>query len=112
MDKGLKITIHTDAPVALPNLMRVIWTATKRESRSGQIIGEDQRLTPYEALKSITEWSAYQHFEDDTKGTLEVGKMADLVVLNANPLKTDLDDIADIVVTHTIKEGEVVFERE
>jgi len=112
LDKGLKMTIHTDAPVALPNLMRVIWTATKRESRSGQIIGEDQRLTPYEALKSITEWSAYQHFEDDTKGTLEVGKMADLVVLDVNPLKTDLDDIADIVVTQTIKEGEVVFERD
>lgn len=111
LDKGLKITIHTDAPVALPNLMRVIWTATKRESRSGQIIGEDQRLTPYEALKCVTEWSAYQHFEEKDKGTLEVGKLADLVVLDRNPLKIETNEIADILVNQTIKEGEVVFMR-
>jgi len=55
LNKGLKITTHADAPVALPNLMRVIWTATNRVSRSGEIIGENERLTPYEALKYITE---------------------------------------------------------
>ena len=86
LNKGLKITIHTDAPVALPNLMRVIWTATNRVSRSGSIIGEEERLSPYEALKCITEWSAYQHFEEKTKGTLEIGKLADLVILDSNPL--------------------------
>ncbi|NRB63482.1 MAG: amidohydrolase [Saprospiraceae bacterium] len=112
LDKGLKITIHTDAPVALPNLMRVIWTATNRVSRSGEIIGEQERLTPYEALKSITEWSAYQHFEEDTKGTLEVGKLADLVILDTNPLKANLNDIKDITVLETIKEGNTVFKKE
>lgn len=111
LNKGLKITIHTDAPVALPNLMRVIWTATNRVSRSGKIIGENERLTPYEALKCITEWSAYQHFEEDNKGTLEVGKLADLVILNANPLKVKLDDIKDIVVIETIKEGATVYKK-
>lgn len=111
LDKGLKITIHTDAPVALPNLMRVIWTASKRISRSGEIIGEYERLTPYEALKSITEWSAFQHFEEEQKGTLEVGKLADLVVLDANPLKLNIDKIPDILVTQTIKNGNLVFER-
>lgn len=54
LNKGLNITIHTDAPVALPNLMRVVWTAVNRTSRSGQIIGKSERLTPYEALKGIT----------------------------------------------------------
>lgn len=101
-DKGLKITIHTDAPVALPNLMRVIWNACKRISRSGEIIREYEKLTPYEALKSITEWSAFQHFEEEQKGTLEVGKLADLVVLDANPLKVDIDKIPDILVTQKI----------
>ncbi|MFT6827220.1 MAG: putative amidohydrolase YtcJ [Roseivirga sp.] len=111
LNKGLKITIHTDAPVALPNLMRVIWTATSRVSRSGEIIGAEERLTPYEALKCITEWSAYQHFEEDKKGTLEVGKLADLVILNENPLKVDLDDIKNISVYETIKDGSTVYKQ-
>ena len=111
LNKGLKITIHTDAPVALPNLMRVIWTATNRVSRSGNIIGENERLTPYEALKCITEWSAYQHFEEESKGTLEVGKLADLVILDSNPVKVDLENIKNIVVLQTIKEGSTVYKK-
>ena len=112
LNKGLKITIHTDAPVALPNLMRVIWTATNRVSRSGNIIGEKERLTPYEALKCITEWSAYQHFEEETKGTLEIGKLADLVILDSNPLTVDKEKIKDIIVLETIKEGHSIYRRE
>jgi predicted amidohydrolase YtcJ len=112
LNKGLRITIHTDAPVALPNLMRVIWTATNRVSRSGEIIGENERLTPYEALKCITEWSAYQHFEEDRKGTLEVGKLADLVILDKNPLTSELNDIKDILVIETIKEGITVYKKQ
>jgi predicted amidohydrolase YtcJ len=109
LNKGLNITIHTDAPVALPNLMRVVWTAVERTSRSGKVIGEAERLTPYEALKAITIWSAYQHFEDDRKGTLEEGKLADLVILDQNPLKVAPDTIKDIQVMETIKEGVSIF---
>jgi predicted amidohydrolase YtcJ len=112
LNKGLKITIHTDAPVALPNLMRVLWTATNRVSRSGSIIGEEERLSPYEALKCITEWSAYQHFEEKTKGTLGIGKLADLVILDSNPLTVDKEKIKDIIVLETIKEGSSVYRRE
>ena len=112
LDKGLKITIHTDAPVALPNLMRVIWTATNRLSRSGSTIGEEEILSPFEALKCITEWSAYQHFEEKTKGTLEIGKLADLVILDSNPLTVDKEKIKDIIVLETIKEGSSVYRRE
>jgi predicted amidohydrolase YtcJ len=112
LNKGLRITIHTDAPVALPNLMRVIWTATNRVSRSGEIIGKNERLTPYEALKCITEWSAYQHFEEDRKGTLEVGKLADLVILDKNPLTSELNNIKDILVIETIKEGITVYKKQ
>lgn len=111
LDKGLKLTIHTDAPVALPNLMRVLWTASKRESRSGEIIGIEERLTPYQALKAITIWSAHQHFEENSKGSLKAGKLADLVILDKNPLKVDLSDIKDIVVLETIKEGETIFKK-
>lgn len=112
LNKGLKITIHTDAPVALPNLMRLVWTATNRISRSGKIIGAEERLTPYEALKCMTEWSAYQHFEEDRKGTLTVGKLADLVILNQNPLTVAPDAIKDITVSETIKEGITVYKQQ
>jgi len=111
LSKGLKITIHTDAPVALPNLMRVVWTAVERTSRSGQVIGESERLTAYEALKAITIWSAYQHFEENEKGTLEEGKLADIVILDKNPLKVEPDTIKDIQVVETIKGGITVFKK-
>lgn len=111
LKKGLDVTIHTDAPVALPNLMRVLWTAVERTSRSGKIIGPDERITPYEALQAITIWSAYQHYEEDKKGTLEKGKLADLVILDKNPLKINAEDIKDIQVLKTIKEGKIVFEK-
>ena len=111
LNKGLKITIHTDAPVALPNLMRVVWTAVERTSRSGQVIGEEERLTPYQALKAITIWSAYQHFEENIKGTIEEGKLADLVILDKNPLKVAPETIKDIQVVETIKEGQTVFKK-
>ena len=58
--------------------MRMVGITVERKSRSGQLIGENEKLTPYEALKAITDWSAFQHFEEDRKGTLEVGKLADL----------------------------------
>ena len=111
LEKGLKITIHTDAPVALPNLMRVVWTAVNRTSRSGAVIGETERLTPYEALQAITIWSAYQHFEEDRKGSLSPGKLADLVILDQNPLKVNPDAIKDIEVLETIKEGVTVYKK-
>ena len=111
LDKGLHVTSHTDAPVALPNLMMILWTTVNRISRSGAIIGENERLTPYEAMKCITEWGAYQHFEEDTKGTITAGKLADLVILDQNPLKVDPMELKDIEVLCTIKEGKVVYDK-
>ncbi len=110
LDRGLPLTSHTDAPVALPNLMQVMWATVNRTSRSGAIIGPDERLTPDEALKAITLWSARQHFEEATKGSIEVGKRADLVILSDNPLTVDVDRINDILVIETIKDGNVVWQ--
>jgi len=77
------------SPVALPNLMQVMWAPVNRTSRSGKVMGADERLAPIEALKAITLWGAYEHFEDKTKGSIEVGKLADLVILDKNPLTVD-----------------------
>jgi predicted amidohydrolase YtcJ len=72
-------------------------------------MGPDERLTPLEALKAITLWGAYQHFEEGRKGSIEVGKLADLVILSDNPLTVDPMDINRIQVLETIKEGSTVF---
>ncbi|NMM47854.1 amidohydrolase [Marinigracilibium pacificum] len=106
------VTSHTDAPVALPNLMMILWTTVNRQTRSGDIIGPEEALTPYEALKTITIWGAYQHFEEDTKGSLKPGKLADLVILSDNPLKVDPLSLKDILVLETIKEGNSIYKRE
>ncbi|OYU95845.1 MAG: amidohydrolase [Bacteroidetes bacterium B1(2017)] len=111
LKKGIRVTTHTDAPVALPNLMMIMWTAVNRQSRSGAIIGADEKLSTYEALKSITCWSAEQFYEEAQKGTLTAGKLADMVVLDKNPLKINPMELKDIVVLETIKEGKRVFKK-
>lgn len=88
-----------------------MYTTVNRVSRSGTVMGPDERLTPYEALKSITIWGAEQFFEEDRKGTLTVGKFADMVVLDKNPLKIDPMTLKDIVVLETIKEGKTIYKK-
>ncbi len=112
VDAGMTITSHHDAPVTFPNSLRVLDATINRVTRSGFILGPDQRLTPYEGLKTLTEWAAIQHFEEANKGTLAVGKLADFVILDKNPLKVDPLTINEIEVLETIKEGKMVYNRE
>jgi len=112
LDTGLHATSHTDAPVALPNLMQVVWATVNRTSRSGAVIGADERVTPYEALKMITLWGAEQFGEQAAKGSVKEGKLADLVVLSDNPLTVDPATINQIQVLETIKEGKTVWSRD
>ncbi len=109
IDKGLHPTNHTDFNVSPIDQMVVMWTAVNRVSRGGQVIGKDQSVTPLEALKAITINAAYQYFEDKTKGSIEVGKLADLVILDNNPLTVDPMAIKDIKVLETIKEGKTIY---
>lgn len=111
IDAGIKPTNHTDFVVAPLNQPFMLWSAVNRISRSGQVIGEDQRITPYEGLQAMTINVAYQYQEADSKGSLKVGKLADLVILDRNPLKVAPDAIKDIKVLETIKEGKSIFKR-
>jgi predicted amidohydrolase YtcJ len=110
IDAGLTITSHHDAPVTFPNSMRVLDATVNRVTRSGKILGPDQKITPYEGLKTLTDWAAYQYFEEDRKGTLSKGKLADFVILDKNPLKIDPMQIHDIQILKSIKEGKTVYE--
>jgi hypothetical protein len=112
LNTGLHATSHTDAPVALPNLMQVVWATVNRTSRSGTVIGPDERVTPYEAMKMITLWGAEQFGEQATKGSIKEGKLADLVVLSDNPITMDPTKINQVQVLETIKEGKTVWTRQ
>lgn len=111
IEKGLKPTNHTDFNVAPIDQMMVVWTSVNRVSRNGEIIGAEERISPYQALQAITTNAAYQYFEEDKKGTLEKGKLADLVILNNNPLKVEPMEIKNIKVLETIKEGQSIYKR-
>ena len=80
-------------------------------SSSGAVIGPDERVPPYAALRAVTATAAYQIKEEKTKGTLEPGKLADLVILDRDPLEVDPATIKEIVVLETIKEGRTVYRR-
>ncbi len=109
IDKGLQPTNHTDFAVAPLDPMFMLWSAVNRVSRGGAVIGADQRVAPLEGLKAMTIWSADQHLEGDLKGSLEPGKLADLVVLDQNPLKVKPMAIKDIKVVETFKEGKSIY---
>lgn len=107
---GLHFSLHTDAPVVPPSPMHVLWSAVNRTTRSGQVLGADQRISPMDALRAVTIWPAWQHFDEESRGSITVGKKADLVVLNANPLSVDPATIKDIAVITTIKDGQPIYE--
>jgi len=107
--RGMKFTSHHDAPVAFPNSMRVLDATVTRRSRSGDIIGPAQRVDVMTALKAMTIWPAWQHFEEKSKGSIEIGKLADFVMLDTNPLAVDPETLDQIKITETIKEGVTVF---
>jgi predicted amidohydrolase YtcJ len=112
IDLGLRPTNHTDYAVAPIDQMATVWSAVNRLSRTGEVIGPDQRIKPIEALKAITINAAYQYGEESSKGSIEPGKRADLVVLDKNPLTVDPMAIKEIKVLETIKDGQTVYKAE
>ncbi|MCR8746395.1 amidohydrolase [Romboutsia lituseburensis] len=112
LEKGIKFTLHQDPPVKMPNQIMAMHTAVNRTTESGRVLGEHQRISVMDALRAVTINGAYQYFEEDIKGSIEVGKYADLVILDKNPLEIASDEIETIKVLETIKEGNTIFVNE
>jgi len=110
--RGVPFAIHHDAPVTFPNSMRVLDSAVNRSTRTGFVLGPDHRLDPLVALKAMTLWPAYQHFEEHDKGSLEAGKRADLVLLSADPRSVPRERLIELRVVETIKDGTTVWRAE
>lgn len=110
LDRGLKVTFHQDAPITKPDMLHSVWCAVNRISRGGSVVGENQKLSVYEALQAVTIHSAYQYFEEETKGSIKKGKQADLIILDRSPLAVPPMEIRDIQILRTIKDGETVYQ--
>jgi len=108
--RGIRATNHTDATVTPTDPMFLLWTSVNRVTREGRVLGEAERVTPYQGLQALTVNGAYEYFEEASKGTLEVGKRADFVVLDRNPVKVAPMTIKDIRVVETIKDGKRVYQ--
>jgi hypothetical protein len=109
IDLGMRPTNHTDFVVAPLDQMMMLWSAVNRISRAGAEVGISQSITPYEGLQTMTLYVAEQFDEADVKGSLEVGKLADLVILDKDPLKVPATEIKDIAIIETLKEGVSVY---
>jgi len=110
MKREMMFGTHHDAPVAFPDAMRVLDATVTRRSRSGDILGPQHRVPVEIALKAMTIWPAWQHFEEDRKGSLVPGKLADLVMLSGDPTAIDPEQLDTLRVLRTIKQDRVVYQ--
>lgn len=114
---GVVTIAHSDAPIAAigdplfaADPLFGIWCAVNRKTRAGLLLGPQERITPMEGIRAYTINGAYASFEENLKGSIEPGKLADFVVLEENPCEVDPWRIRDIRVLRTIIGGETVYQ--
>ena len=109
LKRGIRFSNHNDTFVTPIDPLLSVWSAVNRLTSSGQVLGEEYTISVMDALRSVTSWAAYQACEETSKGSLEPGKLADMVVLGDNPLAVDKKAIRDIPVLATIVGNELVY---
>ncbi|HWE53082.1 MAG TPA: amidohydrolase [Bryobacteraceae bacterium] len=111
INRGIRFSIHLDTPVTPMSPLQAAWSAVNRQTKSGKILGPEQRITPLQAIRAITIDAAWQEHDEKIKGSIEPGKFADFVVLAQNPLNVNPLKIRDIPVLETIVGGKTVYQK-
>jgi predicted amidohydrolase YtcJ len=111
IDRNIRFTIHCDTPVTPMRPLLAVWAAVNRITTGNKVIGLAQRIKVIEALCAVTIDAAWQNFEENVKGSIEVGKLADFVILAENPLSIEPEKIKDIQVLETIVSGKTVYKK-
>ncbi len=109
LDAGLIVAIHSDAPVTPMGPLFTAWCAVNRQTMSGRLLGEAQRISVPEALHAITLGAARTLKLDDEIGSIEIGKRADFAVLGVDPTETDPAALKDVPVLGTVFGGRVAL---
>lgn len=107
--EGLMFTFHQDAPVIEPDMFETISCAINRTTKDGVLLGEHEKISVLDAIKAVTINAAYQYFEENEKGSIKEGKVADLIILDKNPLEVDKKEIKNIKVLETLKNGKAIY---
>jgi predicted amidohydrolase YtcJ len=108
-DAGVRFSSHMDTPVTPMRPLQAVWSPVERKTKTGVVLGPDQRIDRMSALRAVTIDAAWQVFMDDDIGSIEPGKLADLVVLSGSPLTAP--DLRELLVDMTLIEGVTHFER-
>lgn len=108
---GIRFTFHQDTPVVEPDMLRTVWCAVCRRTKAGKLLGGEERISARAALEAVTVNAAFQYGEEAKKGSIRAGKLADLVILDKNPLKTPVEELFDIQVLQTVKEGRTIYSK-
>ncbi|MBU2999951.1 amidohydrolase [Roseovarius nubinhibens] len=108
---GLRYTIHNDAAVTPTRPLHLAHCAVNRRTASGQLLGEAEKISAYEALRAQTIDAAWQVFEEENRGSIRVGKLADFAVLDRNPLDHP-EALDQMRVCRTVRRGDTVFIRD
>jgi len=109
LQAGLKFTLHSDLPVTPVAPLFAMHCAVNRTTKNGKTLGESEKISPLAAIRAYTAHAAWCSFEENIKGTITTGKLADFVVLSANPLKAAPDKIKYIRVLETVLGGKTVY---
>ena len=112
LDAGVIYTLHQDTPVIEPDMLETVWCVVNRTTKGGIRLSQEEAVSCLDALKGVTIYAAVQYHEESSKGSIEEGKRADLVILSEDPLRAGKDRIRGITVLETIKDGETVYCRE
>ena len=110
-DNGLRFSSHLDTPVTPMLPLQAVWSMVHRISSGGDVIGPEQRIAVMDALRAVTIDAAWQVFREDEIGSLEPGKLADLVVLSGNPLDDPIN-MRELAVERTIVGGVTIYRRQ
>lgn len=112
LEKGIPFAFASDTPVVDHNPLLGIHAAVNRKTVSGHDVGICQRVSVLDAIKAYTYMGAYASFDEQQKGSIEVGKLADLVVLDQSVLSVDIESIKDVTVELTMIDGRIEYEKQ
>ena len=109
--RGIPFTFHQDSPVIPPDMLETIWCACVRRTKTGRVLGAEERIPVEAALRAVTQKAALQYGLERELGTLRPGKRADFVLLSGDPLRTPPEELKKLQVERTIQRGRTIWSR-